>query len=239
MAWACELYAGLVGHCGKRNRTSLTHLDPTLVDSSLLSELAARYGGTLYDADTDLGGMPGAADASLMDEFAAAGIETPLDLRARFEPNFYFGCEADDRLAALAFDSAKLPFGARLKATFSSDIGHWDVPDMNRVLEEAYELCEDGLFSAADFRDFTFTHPRHAPCRHESGILQRHRRRGGSRQIAFEPDRRTPWVDRNAKRHCQRKMLGTEESTDRVRRYQVAMRSSQAAARLRKPRLRY
>jgi len=159
VAWACELYAGLVGHCDKRNRKSLTHLGPSLVDSSLLSELAGRYGGTLYDADTDLGGMAGAEDPSLIDEFAAAGIETPLDLRARFEPNFYFGCEADDRLAALAFDSAKLPFGARLKATFSSDIGHWDVPDMNRVLEEAYELCEDELLSAADFRDFTFTHP--------------------------------------------------------------------------------
>ena len=36
------------------------------------------------------------------------------------------------------------PFGARLKAIFSSDIGHWDVPDMTEVLEEAYEMVEHG-----------------------------------------------------------------------------------------------
>ena len=42
---------------------------------------------------------------------------------------------------------------------FSSDIGHWDVPDMSEVLEEAYELVEHGLVNEADFREFTFTNP--------------------------------------------------------------------------------
>lgn len=46
--------------------------------------------------------------------------------------------------------------GARLNALFGSDIGHFDVPDMLEVLPEAYELLEDGLISAEDFRDFTF-----------------------------------------------------------------------------------
>ena len=94
-----------------------------------------------------------------IDEFRAGAIERAEDLRRLFEPNFYFGCEADDRLAAWAFDTRKNPFGARLKAMFSSDLGHWDVLDMNEVLEEAYELCEEGLLSEADFRDFTFTNP--------------------------------------------------------------------------------
>ena len=159
VAWACELYTGLVGHCSKRNRTNLQHVNPSFVDTELLAELAGKYGGGIYDSSTQLGGIPGAEDPSLMDEFAAAGVEKAEDLRPLFEPNFYFGCEADDRLAALAFDTKKLPFGARLKATFSSDIGHWDVSDMNEVLEEAYELCEEGLLSERDFRDFTFTHP--------------------------------------------------------------------------------
>jgi hypothetical protein len=38
----------------------------------------------------------------------------------------------------------------------SSDIGHFDVPDMTEVVPEAYEIVEDGLASADDFRDFTF-----------------------------------------------------------------------------------
>jgi len=45
---------------------------------------------------------------------------------------------------------------ARLNAIFSSDIGHFDVPDITEVLEEAYELVEDGLIDDNDFRDFMF-----------------------------------------------------------------------------------
>ena len=37
-----------------------------------------------------------------------------------------------------------------------SDIGHFDVKDMRKVLTEAYELVDDGLMTPADFRDFTF-----------------------------------------------------------------------------------
>jgi hypothetical protein len=48
------------------------------------------------------------------------------------------------------------PFGARLNATFGSDISHFDVPDMRRVLPEAFELVEGGLITSDDFRDFTF-----------------------------------------------------------------------------------
>ena len=41
----------------------------------------------------------------------------------------------------------------------SSDIGHWDVVDMTEVLEEAYELVEEGVLSDDDLRDFLFTNP--------------------------------------------------------------------------------
>lgn len=47
--------------------------------------------------------------------------------------------------------------GARLNALFSSDISHWDVPDMTETLAEAWELVEHDLMSREDFRDFTFT----------------------------------------------------------------------------------
>ncbi len=49
-----------------------------------------------------------------------------------------------------------MPFGARINAIFSSDIGHFDVPDMLSPVPEAYELVEDGLITPSDFCDFTF-----------------------------------------------------------------------------------
>ena len=62
-------------------------------------------------------------------------------------------------MAALAFDRARNPYGARLPAIFASDIGHWDVPDFASVLCEAWELVEHGHLDAADFRAFTFGNP--------------------------------------------------------------------------------
>ena len=37
--------------------------------------------------------------------------------------------------------------------------GHWDVPDMTEVTEEAYELVEHEVITEEDFRDFVFTNP--------------------------------------------------------------------------------
>ena len=74
-------------------------------------------------------------------------------------PNYYYGCEADDRLAGTAFDPRYTPPGRKLRAMFSSDIGHWDVPDMDRVLPEAFEMVEDGAMTEEDFRDFVFGNP--------------------------------------------------------------------------------
>jgi hypothetical protein len=48
------------------------------------------------------------------------------------------------------------PFGSKLNAIFSSDIGHFDVIDMRHPLPEAYELVEDGHITPGNFRDFTF-----------------------------------------------------------------------------------
>ena len=71
-------------------------------------------------------------------------------------PRFYFGCEGDDRMNSLAFDTKLNPFGARLRAMLGSDIGHFDVVDMREVVEESWELVEDGLISEADFSDIAF-----------------------------------------------------------------------------------
>jgi hypothetical protein len=47
-----------------------------------------------------------------------------------------------------------LPGGARLRPVFASDIGHWDVPEMEGVLPEAWELVEDGHIDEEAFADF-------------------------------------------------------------------------------------
>ena len=42
---------------------------------------------------------------------------------------------------------------------FASDLGHWDVPDFDRPLAEAYELVEREILDADQFRDFVFMNP--------------------------------------------------------------------------------
>ncbi len=98
-------------------------------------------------------------DYANLDEWAPCRIESREDVRNLFVPCFYFGCEGDDPITASAFDTLRNPFGARLNAIYSSDLGHWDVVDMTEVTSEAHELVDHGLISENDFRDFTFTNP--------------------------------------------------------------------------------
>ena len=104
-----------------------------------------------YPDDEKLTG--GVAD---LDDYSACKITRKEDWRDLFVTPFYFGCEADDPSNVWAFNARANPLGARLNAIFSSDIGHFDVPDMMEVLPEAYELVDDGLITTDDFRDFTF-----------------------------------------------------------------------------------
>jgi predicted TIM-barrel fold metal-dependent hydrolase len=165
VAWASELYAGLVSHCGKRNASVIENIDPHNVDGELLADLFAEFGAGMVDGrpvpTDDLflhlpNGGHQLADTLIAHELDALGITCAEDLRPLFEPNFYYGCEADDPLVSVALDPRLNPFGARLKPMFSSDVGHWDVPDMTEVLAEAYELVEHGLIDARDFEEFTF-----------------------------------------------------------------------------------
>ena len=93
-----------------------------------------------------------------VDDFTPAGITKAGQIRDIFANNFYFGCEADDSLNGIAFDTRYNHYGIKLKAILGSDIGHWDVPDMTKVMVEAYEMVDDGLMTDDNFRDFTFGH---------------------------------------------------------------------------------
>jgi hypothetical protein len=90
-----------------------------------------------------------------LDDFAACKITRKEDWCDLYSTPFYFGCEADDRTNSWAFGNTN-PFGAKLNAIYSSDIGHFDVIDMRDPLPEAYELVEDGFLTDDNFRDFTF-----------------------------------------------------------------------------------
>jgi len=166
VGWACSLYADLIGHWEKRNGKAMENYNPANLNRELLLDLYRRYGGRMVEGKLERlqqandGMLAGTQeDPATIDDWWRCGIEKPEDIKNLFVPNFYFGCEADDPLNASAFNTTINPFGAKLKAVFSSDIGHWDVPDMTDVTEEAYELVAEGKITEDNFRDFVFVHP--------------------------------------------------------------------------------
>ena len=161
VAWGAALFADLIGHLEKRGGAVIEHLDPGRIDRAHMKALfekhaRGRMAGHVAGIDAALEVLcdPG-EDRAGIDEFERAGVCTPEDVAAAFE-NLYFGCEADDPMNALAYDTARNPLGTRLRAVFGSDIGHWDVPDVRGVLSEAWELVEHSSLSASDFADFAF-----------------------------------------------------------------------------------
>mgnify|MGYP001187936026 FL=1 len=165
VGWACQLFADLVEHWETRNRSALEAVDPSNVDPQALREWAEDYGdATMIEALRDPATLiDTAAPASAstggiedLDDFSACRIEDARDIKTLFAERFYFGCESEDRMNAWAFAERNNPFSTRLKAMFGSDIGHFDVMNMEDVLPGAYELVESELMSPTDFRDFAF-----------------------------------------------------------------------------------
>jgi hypothetical protein len=159
VAWAAALYCDLIGHWEKRNLGALrAHLDPVLIDRGLMLEMMARFAPDAPRLRGPLARRP-VEDEDTLDEWAACGIERAEDIKALFCDRFYFGCEADDPLTSMAFNTRVNPFGAELKAMMGSDIAHWDVPDVTEVLHEAYEMVEHGWIDEAALETFLFTNP--------------------------------------------------------------------------------
>ena len=162
VAWAATLYADICSHWEKRNLYAIAHYDPRNLDRALFEQLVRERGPAAFvdrlarlDETLPFLSDPD-EDPAQRDEFAPSGITDLDDVRRIFTEQYFFGCEADDPMNAMAFDASRNPRGARLPAVFASDIGHWDVPDFRGVLGEAWELVEDGHVTTDDFRDFTF-----------------------------------------------------------------------------------
>ena len=162
VAWACSLFADLVGHWEKRNADDIQALDPDRLDVDALLALFERYGDDRVRAGlTELRAYfsppSGAARAARRVRGRRAALrrrparplraELLLRLRGR-RPARGLGVRRDGE-----------PAGARLRPIFGSDISHWDVPDMTEPVEEAYELVEDGVIGEREFRELTFLNP--------------------------------------------------------------------------------
>lgn len=159
VTWAVQLYSDLIGHWEKRNVAALrANLDPSLVDRELLGRMIARYAPGAPPVSGGLVSRPPEPE-DMLDEWAACGIERAEDIQGLFVDPFFFGCEADDPLTSTAFNRKVNPFGVELHAMLGSDIGHWDVPDMTEVLEEAWEMVDNGWIDEAAFEKFVFANP--------------------------------------------------------------------------------
>lgn len=164
VAWACSLYSDLVGHWKKRNPEALENYNPANLDTEAFDAFFSQYAEDAFRADdesltTVTGGLTPHVQEEKVDEYGPCQIEQIEDFRELFIDAFYFGCEADDPTTAWAFSKKVNPLGARLKALFSSDIGHWDVPVLADVSWEAHESVREGVIEEADFEDFVFRNP--------------------------------------------------------------------------------
>jgi predicted TIM-barrel fold metal-dependent hydrolase len=162
VGWGCQLFADLIEHWERRGAKGIAYMNPEKLDRKLLRQMVDKYGYEEIAAELDRrDGWPMKEEDSLtggvpaLDDYAACNITQKQDWIDLFVTPYFFGCEADDKMNAVAFSNFN-PFGAKIQAIYSSDIGHFDVPDMNKVLPEAWELVEDGLITSDDFHAFTF-----------------------------------------------------------------------------------
>src|SRR5262249_46653349 len=142
VSWAASLFADLVSHWQKRNIQAVDSYDPRHLDSKrvlgLLREHAPRgwdkwLNGSLAELSPDLFRLLGweAFDrATPRDEWERCALKRAEEIIELFVPRFYFGCEGEEAALTWALKGTGLPFGARLRALYGSDIGHWDVPNM-------------------------------------------------------------------------------------------------------------
>src|SRR5205823_1615054 len=162
VGWACQLFGDLIEHWERRGAPAFERMKPEKLDRKLLMSMVEKYGyDDIAEALRARDGWPAPDTQDLtgnrteLDDFAACKITRKQDWLDLYANPFYFGCEADDRMNATAFGKGN-PFGAKLNAIFSSDIGHFDVIDFRDPLPQAHELVEKGLITDDDFRDFVF-----------------------------------------------------------------------------------
>ena len=162
VSWALQLLTDVVGHYEKRNKHAVRRYDPARLNLELCEQLFSEFArdriaqnqALLFDVLVRAQSAPRREDAEI-DDFAESGIESVDDILRIFGEQFYFGCEADDPLNVVAFDRRVAPIG-NVNAMFSSDIGHWDVPEMRDVVHDAWSLVTRNYMTRENFFDFAY-----------------------------------------------------------------------------------
>ncbi|HET9622744.1 MAG TPA: amidohydrolase family protein [Kofleriaceae bacterium] len=161
--WGATLYTSLVSHFAKRNKTDIHHYNPAHMDVELIGKLARQYGcASITDRIDRLAEalVPLSYPMNpVPDDFATTGFTSKADIRKVFERSIFLGCEGDDPMNACASTAFGRGIGVQLNPLYGSDIGHWDVPDLQDILHEAHELVDHGVFAPADFRRMVFDAP--------------------------------------------------------------------------------
>jgi len=171
-AWGQNVLTHLVDRFEKRGNEHVHQYNPERLNRELAIELYRQYGHTLYKGrdltETEivesLFGVVGtsrfqAQKPDEINDFALAKIQTKQDIWDRWVPNFYFGNEADDRTIVGALNPKGNPFGQKINELYSSDSGHWDVPELTEPLAETWDLVQEGAITAEDFKALVFTNP--------------------------------------------------------------------------------
>lgn len=170
--WGARVYIHLADRWEKRSLEGLQHYDPAATDRALLTSLFERYGADLTkgrsiegeDLIRDTLGRRYTREARQpnadeLEDFGRAGIGSVEDIRKQWVDSFFFGSESDDRTVAHAFNDKANPLGAKINAIYSSDVGHWDVPDLTDALAQAHALVDEGVITEADFKAYVFENP--------------------------------------------------------------------------------
>ncbi|MDR2689343.1 MAG: hypothetical protein LBB76_06250, partial [Azoarcus sp.] len=170
--WGANAYTHIVDRWLKRGRDAVQKYNPANIDIDTLYGYYTRYGSDLsrgrplskselhervYGIAFNAGRRK--ENPQEIDDFALAGIESVEDIRDRFVPNFYFGIEADDRTLGLAFNAKAAPLNTQVNLFYASDSGHWDVPEINATLADSWQLVEEGVISAENFKQLVFKAP--------------------------------------------------------------------------------
>jgi predicted TIM-barrel fold metal-dependent hydrolase len=164
VGWASILLSDVLEIWEKRSLRGLDNTDPRHLRIDVFEQYLRDYGPELIAGLEDRLGevLPGVFRTGPVpeqrDDYALMQVSTKSEMVDLFAPRFWFGCEPDDRTVAFAFSPAN-PLRAQLQPVLSSDISHWDVPEMNRAVAESVELLDDGVLTEEQLRAFLLVNP--------------------------------------------------------------------------------
>ncbi|RZJ22116.1 MAG: amidohydrolase [Acinetobacter sp.] len=171
-AWGANVLTHLVDRFEKRGNAHVQQYNPANIDRQLIIDLYRQHGqelfkGREYSDDQIIESVFGVASAFRfreqkaedINDFALTKVQNKQDIFDRWVPNFYFGNEADDRTIVGALHPQATPFNQKVNALFSSDSGHWDVPELTEPLAETWDLVKEGAITEQDFKALVFDNP--------------------------------------------------------------------------------